>query len=183
MGKLKNIVVHCTATKEGVEVDKGWLYRVHCGPKDLKDKSVKWQGKIYKNRSELPDIDFHGKPLRSIAGNGWSRVGYYALVHLNGEVQFFFNNNFDGWVDPWEVTNGAKGHNLEAVHVCYVGGLDKNGRPKDTRTLDQDLSLTNIISVLKHGAPSAEIVGHRDLPGVKKACPSFDVKEAYGWIK
>jgi hypothetical protein len=28
----------------------------------------------------------------------------------------------------------TKGHNAHSIGICYIGGLDKNGKPKDTRT-------------------------------------------------
>lgn len=48
-------------------------------------------------------------------------------------------------------------------------------RPKDTRTHAQREALARYV-IDFHGAhPGVRIVGHRDLPSVHKACPSFDV--------
>jgi N-acetylmuramoyl-L-alanine amidase len=38
----------------------------------------------------------------------------------------------------------------------------------------------SLIVKLSNKYPKAEILGHRDFPGVAKACPSFDVKS---WLK
>ena len=58
---------------------------------------------------------------------------------------------------------------------CYEGGLDKNGNPADTRTPEQKKTMEDLLYGLAIDYPDAEILGHCDLPGVRKACPSFDV--------
>lgn len=68
------------------------------------------------------------------------------------------------------------GHNTGNIGVCYVGGVDKDNKvPKDTRTAAQKKSLLSLIRTYKGRYPGIIIRGHRDWPGVKKACPSFDV--------
>ena len=61
-------------------------------------------------------------------GRGWKQVGYTDLIHLDGKVERLVANNEDAEVDPWEVTNGAKGYNSVSRHVVYVGGLAKDGK-------------------------------------------------------
>lgn len=60
------------------------------------------------------------------------------------------------------------------------GGLDEKGKPADTRTPAQKASLEDLLYSLVLDYPDAEILGHRDLPWVRKSCPCFDVKE---WLK
>ena len=67
-----------------------------------------------------------------------------------------------------------------AIGICYEGGLDKNGKPADTRTPAQNQALYSLLESLCLSYPDAEILGHRDLPNVHKDCPSFDVKR---WLK
>lgn len=69
----------------------------------------------------------------------------------------------------------ARGYNEHSLGVCYEGGLDPQGNPADTRTPRQRRSLLRLLQRLKQEHPGARIVGHRDLPGVHKACPCFDV--------
>ncbi|MDX5326674.1 MAG: lysozyme [Bacteroidota bacterium] len=176
------IVIHATATREGVDIGPDWIHRVHRGPKDLPGGRVKWMGREYPSRRDLPDIDFHGRPLRAIAGNGWKQVGYYGLWDLQGKFHHLVDNNLDRYVDPWEITNGARGYNDRALHLVYVGGLDKHGRPKDTRTPTQQLAMVNELTYLKEKLPGVRILGHRDLPGVHKACPCFDAKTEYAFL-
>ena len=71
----------------------------------------------------------------------------------------------------------AKGYNEHSLGVCYEGGLDTNGKPADTRTPKQKRALLRLLKKLKAEHPGARIVGHRDLPRVKKACPCFDCSE------
>ena len=73
----------------------------------------------------------------------------------------------------------AKGYNAHSLGVCYEGGLDRDGNPADTRTARQKRALLRLLRRLKAAHPQARIVGHRDLPGVKKACPCFDAITEY----
>ena len=70
---------------------------------------------------------WHTSPLHK-GGRGWSQVGYTDMIHLDGTVERLVANNEDDVVDPWEVTNGAKGHNSTARHIVYVGGVDIDGK-------------------------------------------------------
>jgi N-acetylmuramoyl-L-alanine amidase len=61
------------------------------------------------------------------------------------------------------------------IGICYVGGYDKNLNPKDTRTPAQKKTLLTLVRTYKERYPGIIIRGHRDWPGVKKACPCFCV--------
>lgn len=116
---------------------------------------------------------WHTAPV-SQGGRGWKQVGYTDMVHLDGRVERLVNNNEDAQVDAWEVTNGAAGHNNMSRHIVYVGGCDKAGKPKDTRTEAQREALKRYVEDFHARFPQVKIVGHHELnPG--KACPSFDV--------
>lgn len=113
-------------------------------------------------------------------GRGWKQVGYTDMVHLDGRVERLVPNNEDAYVDGWEVTNGAKGYNGTSRHIVYVGGKATDGRPADTRTPAQKASLKAYVEDFRKRFPWADVCGHRDLPGVKKDCPCFDVRAEYG---
>lgn len=109
-------------------------------------------------------------------GFGWRRPGYSNIVELDGTLVNIRHYNNDGWVQADERTNGARGYNDISRHICYVGGLDKYGKPKDTRTAMQLETLEKYCIATRLGHPHVEIIGHHDLnPG--KACPGFDVKK------
>ena len=76
----------------------------------------------------------------------------------------------------------AKDYNRNSLGICYEGGLDEQGKPADTRTKAQKQSLLKLLKRLKKEHPQAQILGHRDLPNVKKACPCFDAKSEYSQL-
>jgi len=98
---------------------------------------------------------------------GFQTIGYHYLIYLDGTVHVG---------RPIE-TPGAhtEGHNANSVGVCYVGGLDKAMKPKDTRTTAQKAALLSLVKDLKIKYPSATIHGHKEF--ANKACPSFDVQK------
>lgn len=119
-------------------------------------------------------VDWHTK--EPPVGFGWSRAGYSDIVELDGRVVNVRDYDGDNWVQRDEVTYGARGYNAESRHVCYIGGRDRYGKVRDTRTPEQMRALRNYCIKMKLGHPDIQIVGHHDLnPG--KACPSFDVKK------
>lgn len=121
---------------------------------------------------------WHTSP-QSEGGRGWKQVGYTDLIHLDGSVERLVANNEDAWVDPWEITNGAKGYNSVSRHVVYSGGTAKDGKtPKDTRTEAQKKSLADYVREFHAKHPHVRIIGHREVAA--KACPSFDVQ---AWLK
>jgi len=103
---------------------------------------------------------------------GWSDIGYHWVVELDGSV----HQGRD------EAVNGAhcRGHNSDSIGICYVGGADSEGNPKDTRTEGQKDSLTTLIREILDRHPEAEVFGHRDFS--EKACPSFDAKTEYAGL-
>ncbi|MBR5813592.1 MAG: N-acetylmuramoyl-L-alanine amidase, partial [Bacteroidaceae bacterium] len=115
----------------------------------------------------------------SKGGRGWSQVGYTDLIHLNGEVERLVDNNEDANVDPWEITNGAKGYNSISRHVVYVGGVVADGKTaKDTRTKAQKAAMEAYVKEFHRRHPNVRIIGHREVAA--KDCPSFDVQV---WLK
>ena len=121
---------------------------------------------------------WHTDPV-SKGGRGWKQVGYTDMIHLDGRVERLVANNEDAEVDPWEITNGAKGHNSTSRHVVYVGGCEAHSQvPKDTRTPAQRAAMEAYVKDFHRRFPSIPIVGHNQLAA--KACPSFDVQ---AWLK
>jgi len=70
----------------------------------------------------------------------------------------------------------AVGYNQHSIGVCYEGGYNARGQPADTRTEAQKASMRRLLKDLMKRFPAAEVLGHRDLPGVHKDCPCYDVK-------
>lgn len=121
---------------------------------------------------------WHCSPA-SAGGRGWKQVGYTDLIHLDGSVERLVDNNEDANVDPWEITNGAKGYNAVSRHVVYAGGCARDGKtPKDTRTQAQLRAMEAYVKDFHKRFPGVRIIGHNEVAA--KACPSFDVQR---WLK
>ena len=103
---------------------------------------------------------------------GFWKVGYHYVIRRDGSLE--------SGRDITEMGAHVKGFNSRSIGVCLIGGVDKDGLPEDNFTDDQFGSLRALMLYLVGHFPDAEIVGHRDLPGVRKDCPSFEVKQ---WLK
>ena len=106
-------------------------------------------------------------------GRGWKQVGYAKLILTSGKVATFVTNDGDGLVDASEVTNGVRGFNSISRHICYVGGLDQQGRAKNTLNKAQQVQLMSEIEDVLAENPDVFIVGHNQVSN--KACPCFSV--------
>ena len=132
MRVINEIIVHCSATREGKDIT------VH-------------------------DIDSWHKQ------RGFRCIGYHYVIYLDGSVHIGRPENEDG--------AHCLGHNKTSIGICYIGGLDIYGKPKDTRTDEQKKSLTELIRTLKTRFPQASIHGHNEF--ANKACPCFDVRKEF----
>ena len=100
---------------------------------------------------------------------GFNGAGYHFYIRKNGDIK---NTR------PLEKPGAhALGYNARSIGICYEGGLDESGKTADTRTPEQKEQLRELLWKLHTLFPHALIVGHRDLPGVKKACPCFSCDE------
>ena len=103
---------------------------------------------------------------------GFNGTGYHFYIRKNGDIKS---------TRPIErIGAHSRGFNKESIGICYEGGLDANGHPADTRTLAQKVTMEELLHSLCVDYPDAEILGHRDLPNVRKDCPCFDVRD---WLE
>ena len=136
MRDISEIIVHCSATPEGRDIDTKEIRRWHT------------------------------------EDNGWSDIGYHFVVELDGDI---------GVGRPQEKSGAhCRGKNSNSIGVCYIGGVDLDGTPKDTRNEEQKLSLETLLGFLKKSYTIAIKYRHMDLSD--KACPSFDAKSEYAHI-
>ena len=103
---------------------------------------------------------------------GWRNPGYHYILERDGTVTQLLPEE--------EIANGVKGFNESSVHMSYIGGVDRKNNPCDNRSQAQVHAIFDLIVELTERYPGAVVQGHRDFPGVAKACPSFDVKT---WLK
>ena len=101
---------------------------------------------------------------------GFDDIGYHYVIDLDGTIE--------KGRDEALVGAHCKGHNATSIGICYVGGCDKNMKPKDTRTPEQKRSMLSLVRKLvnKYKIPVTQIWAHHDFDK-HKACPSFDVSE------
>lgn len=116
----------------------------------------------------------------------WSDIGYHFVIYLDGSIHT--GRPLD------KIGAHCSGHNSYSIGICYVGGLDKNNNPKDTRTDAQKKGLLELLTLLKKQYPNAKIIGHRDTsPDLNgngtvepsewiKSCPCFDAAKEYSKI-
>jgi N-acetylmuramoyl-L-alanine amidase len=97
---------------------------------------------------------------------GWRDIGYHYVIELDGSI-------VTG--RPIEQVGAhCKGKNRNSIGICYVGGVDKDMKPKDTRTPDQKDAMQSLLFDLTDNFAGATIHGHNEFSN--KACPSFDVQ-------
>ncbi|MBR6282830.1 MAG: N-acetylmuramoyl-L-alanine amidase [Muribaculaceae bacterium] len=98
---------------------------------------------------------------------GFRDVGYHYIIALDGTV-------LAG--RPVAVAGAhCLGHNAHSIGICYVGGLDADGHPADTRTTEQRTALRKIVRELMNRHHIANVHGHNEF--AQKSCPCFDVRK------
>lgn len=144
MRKIDSVIIHCSATKAGMDFS-------------------------------VADID------RWHRAQGMNGIGYHYVVRLDGTVEKGREVEVAG--------AHCLGWNGRSIGICYIGGLDTNGNPADTRTDEQKKSMKGLVEELKLRYRIVTVMGHRDTspdlngngiiePGeFIKSCPCFDVKK------
>ena len=100
--------------------------------------------------------------------SGYNSIGYHYVIRRNGTLELG---------RPVETVGAhVKGFNASSVGICLAGGLDVKGKPENNYTPEQFATLTKLVKELTATYKGAKVVGHRDFPGVNKACPCFDVR-------
>lgn len=99
----------------------------------------------------------------------WKNDGYHVVILRDGTPEVL--NHIS------KVTNGVGGHNAHSIHISYIGGVEgKRKTPVDNRTPEQIQTQIFFGKAFRSLFHDINILGHRDFPNVKKACPCFDVK-------
>ena len=103
-----------------------------------------------------------------VEGQGWRDIGYHYVIRRNGQLETGRPRE--------QVGAHVAGHNANSIGICLVGGLDPNMNPEANYTAEQWVALRKLVAGLRQQFPGAAVKGHRDFPGVNKACPCFEVK-------
>ena len=130
-----------------------------------------------------PSMDIGAAEIdRMHRARGFFKVGYHSVIRRSGVIEP--GRDWD------EIGAHARegGYNRKSLGVCLVGGVSENplkhvpGNPwngsdaQDNFTREQYLSLFSFIKDVWNRYGYIPVIGHRDIPGVSKACPSFSVK-------
>jgi len=111
-----------------------------------------------------------------VNGRGWSDIGYHKIIRRNGIIE-------NGRMPLDSIGAHVAGHNHNSIGICMVDGLATEApwAPTGEEYTDaQWSSLKTLLTDLTKRYPRAKVCGHRDFPGVVKACPCFD---AIPWAK
>jgi N-acetyl-anhydromuramyl-L-alanine amidase AmpD len=122
---------------------------------------------------------------------GFKMIGYNYVIGLDGKVEEGRPLTMDGAHTNTAGVSG-KAYNKHSIGIVYVGGLDRNGNAKDTRTYAQKNALVRLVYSLLDKYPNIrEVIGHRDASPDKdgngkitqnewiKMCPCFDVRAEF----
>jgi N-acetyl-anhydromuramyl-L-alanine amidase AmpD len=104
---------------------------------------------------------------------GWDDVGYHYVIERNGTVRVGRKESVIG--------SHAYGYNRKSIGICLIGGVSEEGKPEANYTTYQYQALDAQIDDLLGRYPFATVWGHRDLRGVTKPCPCFDVRSFVGY--
>lgn len=138
------------------------------------------------------DKDFTEKDIDTChKQRGFGKIGYHYYIRKDGTVCKGRNENEVGAHDNYIVPAIKQSYNFCSIGVCYEGGLDKNGKAKDTRTKIQKEAIVVLVQDICSRYPIIDVLGHRDTSPDKngngvvdkcewlKECPCFDVKSEF----
>ena len=100
---------------------------------------------------------------------GFKTIGYHFFIDRSGTIHAG---------RPLEQQGAhCKGQNARSIGICYEGGLNKEGKPYDTRTILQRIAMKELVAQLQERFTEATVHGHREF--ANKACPCFDVEAEF----
>lgn len=124
----------------------------------------------YLTASEIRDM--HTRP-KSRGGNGWSDIGYHAVIRTDGAVEMGRPLTRMG--------AGVGGHNDDNLHVCLIGGVNSRGEPVFNYTDEQMHALLMLILDWQEqfNIPNEDVKGHRDWFGDTNGDGVIDSRDWY----
>ena len=117
------------------------------------------------------------------------RVVRYLIIHCSAghkkeDAVFHFHISASGHIRQHLPLSeaGRHTHGLDrcSIGICYEGGSDADGNPKDTRTRHQCEAMNALVTTLQQVFPKIIILGHNQLKVYGgNACPCFDVQKEW----
>jgi len=112
-------------------------------------------------------------------GNGWSAIGYHYVICNGQDQKGKYLEYKDGAIESGrnldKIGAHARGYNSSSIGICLIG--------KGDYTQMQLLSLKVVVSdlMLKYDVKKENVIGHREIKGVTKSCPTgFDMDRFRG---
>lgn len=101
---------------------------------------------------------------------GFSDIGYHYIIDLDGTIEKGRDESLVG--------AHCVGKNAISIGICYIGGCDKNLKPKDTRTDAQKKAMKKLVHQLmeKYNIPLNNVYGHYQFCSYKE-CPSVKIEQ------
>jgi N-acetyl-anhydromuramyl-L-alanine amidase AmpD len=100
---------------------------------------------------------------------GFDDIGYHYVIRRNGTKEIG---------RPLELQGAhAVKVNGHSIGICLVGGMAADNSPENNFTLEQHLTLKDLIKELKEKYTIEDICGHYEVEPKKPHCPGFHVKE------
>ena len=99
---------------------------------------------------------------------GFADIGYHYIIDLDGTIEKGREESLVG--------AHCIGKNAISIGICYVGGCDKNLKPKDTRTDAQKKAMKTLVHHLmeKYNIPLNNVYGHYQFCSTK-FCPCVKI--------
>jgi N-acetyl-anhydromuramyl-L-alanine amidase AmpD len=117
-------------------------------------------------------MDIGYKEIRKwhVEDNGWDDVGYHFIIRRNGQLEKARPEGYSGAHAP--------SHNSRSIGICLVGGMAEDGSAENNFTLEQFLTLKDLVNmIMDKYSDITEVLGHCDVQENKPNCPGFNVKE------
>jgi len=117
-------------------------------------------------------MDIGYKEIRKwhVEDNGWDDVGYHFIIRRNGQLEKGRPEGYSGAHAP--------SYNGRSIGICLVGGIADDGGPENNFTLEQFLTLKDLVNMIMNKySDITEVLGHCDIQENKPNCPGFNVKE------
>lgn len=107
-----------------------------------------------------------------VKDRGWKDIGYHYVIYIDGSVH-------EGRPVA-QAGAHTSGHNADSIGITYVGGCDAKMKAKDTLNEAQEAAMVSLIKALRDEHGKMSLHGHNEFAA--KACPSFKVKDKFGWL-
>ena len=201
VAKVGNLELKLSEYKKYRADDAALIKSLQTKNRDLQRVTTAQMETINELRANVRDsiVYLPGAKVNVDVIDGWHKERGFKKQPQSGRIcGYHFAVLPDGTIETGrflsEIGAHVSGQNSRSIGICYVGGLDANGKAADTRTPEQKEALIWLLSRLVVMFPDATIKGHRDYsPDLNgdgiiepweyiKECPCFNAAIEYSNI-